>query len=290
MATVTTAATSDRAPSSATPVPSRRRRAGGRPRMSPWSIFWLVVAVLYFLVPVYSLVQFSFEGGAHGHAAGFHWFIAVFDDPAFRSSFWLSVQVALETVLVSNLLIVPTAFWIHLKLPRLRAAMDFVSVLPFVVPPIVLIVGIIPFLQPFTWLISRPEVLPLIYVVFALPFLYRSLDAGLRAIDLKTLAEASANLGASTFGTLWRVVLPNLRSAVIGGSLLTVAIGMGEYTIASLLQFSTFPVYIFNIGQTLAYQAAALSVISLVLTWGLMIGLFFLGRGGKTSTEMGVVR
>lgn len=289
MATVTAATAADRA--ATTPAPSgRRRRAGGRARMSPWSIFWLVVATLYFLVPVYSLIQFSFEGGAHGHAAGFHWYLSVFNDPQFRSGFWLSVQIAVETVVVSNLLIVPTAFWIHLKLPRLRAAMDFVSVLPFVVPPIVLIVGIIPFLEPFTFLYSRPEVLPLIYVVFALPFLYRSLDAGLRAIDLKTLSEASANLGASTFGTLWRVVLPNLRSAVIGGSLLTVAIGMGEYTIASLLQFSTFPVYIFYIGQTEAYEAAALSVISLVLTWGLMLGLFFLGRGGKTSTEMGVVR
>lgn len=269
---------------------SGRRPRRGRMRLAPWHIFWIVVGVLYFVVPLYSLVQFSFEGGANGHAAGLHWFLTVFDDPSFRSSFWLSVQIAIETVIASNLLLIPTAFWIHLKLPRLRPVMDFVSVLPFVVPPIVLIVGIIPFLQPVTWLYSRPEVLPLIYVVFALPFLYRSLDAGLRAIDLKTLSEASASLGSSTFGTLWRVVLPNLRAAVIGGSLLTVAIGMGEFTIASLLSFNTFPVYIDYIGQSQAYEAAALSVISLLIIWGLMIGLFVLGRGGKTSIEMGATR
>lgn len=267
---------------------TRRRRSSGRPHL--WHLFWIVVAALYFLVPLYSLIQFSFEGGAHGHAAGFHWFLVVFDDPTFRSSFWLSVQIALETVLFSNLLLIPTAFWIHLKLPRMRPVMDFVSVLPFVVPPIVLIVGIIPFLQPFTWIYSRPEVLPLIYVVFALPFLYRSLDAGLRAIDLKTLAEASANLGSTTFGTLVRVVLPNLRQAIISGSLLTVAIGMGEFTISSLLAFNTFPVYIFDIGQSQAYEAAALSVISLLIIWGIMIGLFLLGRGGRTSIEMSATR
>ncbi|MHB1986489.1 MAG: ABC transporter permease [Acidimicrobiales bacterium] len=283
MATVTVPRTEPRARRA-------RRGPGSRSRLAGWNLFWLVIALAYFLVPIYSLIQFSFEGGAHGHAAGFHWFLTVFDDPQFRSSFWLSVQLAFETVVVSNLLLVPTAFWIHLRLPRLRPVMDLVSVLPFVVPPIVLIVGIIPFLQPVTWLYSRPEVLPFIYVVFAMPFLYRSLDAGLRAIDLKTLSEAAAGLGASTFGTLWRVVLPNLRAAVIGGSLLTVAIGMGEFTIASLLSFNTFPVYIFYIGQTTAYEAAALSVISLLLTWGLMLALFFFARGGRTTTEMGATR
>ncbi|MHB8245313.1 MAG: ABC transporter permease [Acidimicrobiales bacterium] len=274
------------APQSASGLTRRKHRF----HLSPWGVLWLVIGLLYFVVPLYSLVQFSFEGGAHGHSAGFHWYATIFADPSFRSSFWLSVQIALETVVVSNLLLVPTAFWIHLRLPRLRPVMDFVSVLPFVVPPIVLIVGIIPFLQPVTWLYSRPEVLSLIYVVFAMPFLYRSLDAGLRAIDLKTLAEASANSGATTLGTLWRVVLPNLRTAMISGSLLTIAIGMGEFTIASLLSFNTFPVYIFNIGETTAYPAAALSVISLLLTWGLMLGLFFFGRGGKTTIEMGATR
>ncbi len=269
---------------------SNKRRRGGHGRLQLWHVFWIIVAVLYFVVPLYSLLQFSFEGSVNHHSAGFHWFLTVFDDPQFRSSFWLSVQIALETVLVSNLLLVPTAFWIHLKLPKLRPVMDFVSILPFVVPPIVLIVGLVPFLQPFTFIYSRPEVLPLIYVVFALPFLYRSLDAGLRAIDLKTLSEASANLGSSTLGTLVRVVLPNLRQSIISGSLITVAIGMGEFTISSLLSFNTFPVYIFNIGQSQAYEAAALSVISLLLIWGIMIGLFLLGRGGRTSIALGATR
>lgn len=267
------------------PVAPHRRL---RRRLGPSHLLWILIAALYFLVPIYSLLSFSFSGGGYGF--GIHWFTTVFDDPTFRSSFWLSVQISAETVILSNLLLVPTAFWIHLRLPKLRPAMDFVSVLPFVVPPIVLVVGLEPFLQNVTWLYSRPEVLSLIYIVFALPFLYRSLDAGLRAIDLKTLSEASSSLGSSTFGTLWRVVLPNLRAAVIGGSLLTVAIGMGEFTIASLLNFNTFPVYIDLIGQTTAHEATALSIISLLLIWGLMISLFFIGRGGQTSVEMGATR
>jgi putative spermidine/putrescine transport system permease protein len=268
------------------------RRRSTRRRFPLWSALWLVVAVLYFLVPVWSLLQFSFQGQlANGHAPGFHWFLAVFDDPSFRSSFWLSVQIALETVAVSLVIVVPTIFWVHLRLPHLRPAMEFISVLPFVVPPIVLVVGIIPFLEGVSWLYSRPEVLPLIYVVFALPFLYRSLDAGLRAIDLRTLSEAAESLGASPARTLLSVVVPNLRTAVIAGSMLTFAIAMGEYTIASLLAFPTFPVYIFSIGQgPLAHEATALSVISLLLTWAAMVAMFLMGRGGRNVGQFGVTK
>ena len=266
------------------------RRPRSRRRLPLWHAFWVLAAAAYFIVPIVSLIQFSFGGRVDGHSAGFHWYATVLNDPSFRSSFWLSVQIAIETVVLSIILLVPTAFWIHLRLPRLRPVMDFVSVLPFVIPPIVLIVGLIPFLQPFTFIYSRPEVLDFIYVIFAMPFLYRSLDAGLRAINLQTLAEASANCGGSTWSTLLRVVVPNLRGAIIGGSFLTVAIAMGEFTISSLLSFNTFPVYIYNIGQSTANEAAALAVISLLLTWGLMIALYLVGRGGRTTAQIAATR
>jgi putative spermidine/putrescine transport system permease protein len=259
----------------------RRRRS----RIPPWHLLWLLIGVLYFALPLYSLVQFSMEGGAHG-LAWFHWYRYILDQPEFRTTFWLSLQISFETVFIGVLLMVPTVFWIHLRLPRLRPAMELIAVLPFVVPPIVLIVGIIAFLSPLTWLLERPEVLSLVYVVFALPFLFRALDAGLRAIDLKTLTEAAENLGSSTFRTLLTVILPNLRAAVVGGALLTVAIAMGEYTIASLLGFDTFPIYIYQTGESVAYPAAALSVISFLLTWIAMLAVFFIGRGGRSSTQL----
>ncbi len=267
------------------PAPHRLRRARSRVPLS--HIVLLALGALFFLVPVYSVVRFSLQG-TFGQGI-FHWYLTVFDDPAFRSSFWLSIQVSLETVAASVILLVPTVFWVHLRLPKLRAVMDLVSVIPFVVPPIVLIVGLAPFLKAFsTWLFVRPEVLALIYVVFALPFMYRALDAGLRALDLKTLTEAAESLGASLPRTILRVILPNLRSAIIGGSLLTVAIAMGEFTVASLMGFSTFPVYTYQIGTTTAYQGVALTFISLVFVWGAMLALYLLGRGGRTAAGVAV--
>jgi len=269
----------------ARPVSHRFRRARSRVPVS--GVVLLVLGALFFLVPVYSVVRFSLQG-TFGQGI-FHWYLTVFDDPSFKSSFWLSVQVSLETVVASIIILVPTVFWVHLRLPKLRAVMDLVSVIPFVVPPIVLIVGLAPFLKAFsTWLFVRPEVLALIYVVFAMPFMYRALDAGLRAIDLKTLTEAAESLGASLPRTLFRVILPNLRSAIIGGSLLTVAIAMGEFTVASLMGFNTFAVYTYQIGTSTAYEGVALAFISLLLVWGAMLALYLLGRGGRTAAGVAV--
>jgi putative spermidine/putrescine transport system permease protein len=166
--------------------------------------------------------------------------------------------------------------------------MDLISILPFVVPPIVLVVGLLPFLKNITWLFVRPEVLSLIYVVFALPFLYRALDAGLRAIDLRTLVEAAESLGARMPRTLLRVILPNLRAAIIGGSLLTIAIAMGEYTVASLLEFNTFSVYTYTVGTSTAYEGVALSFISFIFVWGAMLALYLLGRGGRGAAAVAI--
>ncbi|MGA3217422.1 MAG: ABC transporter permease subunit [Acidimicrobiales bacterium] len=271
------------APSSATL--RRLRRARNR---APFShVVLLVLGAVFFLLPIYSIVQFSLQGTQGTNP--FHWYLTVFDDPSFRSSFWLSVQISLETVAASLVLLVPTVFWVHLRLPKLRPVMDLVSVIPFVVPPIVLIVGLAPFLKSFSsWLFVRPEVLALIYVVFALPFMYRALDAGMRAIDLKTLTEAAESLGASTARTLFRVILPNLRTAIIGGSLLTVAIAMGEFTIASLMGFSTFAVYTYNVGTSTAYEGVTLAFISFLLVWGAMLALYLLGRGGRSAAGVAI--
>jgi len=84
------------------------------------------------------------------------------------------------------------------------------------------------------------------------------------------------------------VILPNLRAAIIGGSLLTVAISMGEFTVASLLGFYTFPVYTYEIATSTAYEGVALSFISFVLVWAAMLILYLLGRGGRGAAGVAI--
>ena len=241
-----------------------------------WTWFWLIMAALYFLVPLYSTLQFSLETGAHAY--GFKWYSYIFHDPMFRTSFLFSLRLAVETVVIGMVLMVPTVYWVHLRLPQVRPVMDLITILPFVVPPVALVVGLSGVFNILPWLLSSSQILAFIYVILALPFTYRSLDAGMRAIDVRVLSEAAQSVGAPGWKTLLYVILPNMRTAMMGAAFLTLAIVMGEYTISSLLLFNTFAVYIYYIGNTTANPAAALAIISFALTWGAMMGLFFLSR------------
>ena len=105
------------------------------------------------------------------------------------------------------------------------------------------------------------------YVILAMPFAYRALDAGLRSIDVKTLTEASGSLGAGWLTTLWRVLLPNLRTAILSATILIVALVLGEFTMASLDLQQTFPVWIVLFDQENAQISVAASIFALVVTW-----------------------
>jgi len=256
------------------PAAPRRSRV---PRPSLWRFGAVFLAALYFLVPLLAMAIFSLWAG--GTSYDFSAYAQILSDPQFRETFGLSLQLALETVLLSLGLVIPAVFWVNLRAPGLRNLLGILSTLSFVVPPIVLVGGLSAFYKGPAWLIGTPQFLVVGYVVLALPYTYRTLDTGMRAIDLSTLSEAAQSLGANWGTLLWRVVLPNIRSALLGATLLTLAIVLGEFTLANVLLFNTFAVYINHIGQTQGTPAAALSLLSLAITWIAMLGLLRFGKG-----------
>lgn len=252
-----------------------------RRRIAPSAVIWLLVGAAYFLIPLIALLIFSLRDNVTGNCCTLASYGEILDDPQFAKTLRQSFILSLETIAISLLLLVPTVYWVHLKLPRLRPLLAFLALVPFVVPPIILVVGLFEvyrdtpdwfFTEPYGFLVAA-------YVILAFPYVYFSLDSGFRSIDVHTLTEASQSLGAPWRTTLWRVILPNVRAAALAGAFLTLAIVMGEYTIASLAVFDTFPVYIQYINQTKTYPAAAVSLMSFGITWFAMLALLFIGRG-----------
>ena len=118
----------------------------------------------------------------------------------------------------------------HLRLPKARAFVEFLTVLPYVIPPIALVAGILPIKPHARWFLNSDYSLIPFYMVLALPFTFRAIDAGIRAIDVRTLVDASRSLGAGWGTTLRRVLIPNLRTAIISSSFLTATVVLGEFT------------------------------------------------------------
>ena len=259
--------------------------------IAPGAIVWLLVAAAFFLIPLIATLLFSLRSLQTGKCCSSAAYSLVVHDHQFWSTIRVSFLLSLETIAISLLLFVPTVYWVHLKLPRLRPVLGFMALIPFVVPPIILVVGLLDLYKGApAWFYDKPYgILGFAYVILAFPYMYFSLDAGFRAIDLHTLTEASQNLGASWRTTLLRVILPNIRVAALGGSFLTLAIVMGEFTIASLSAFKTFPTYIQFIGETQPYEAAALSLLSFLIVWAAMLALLFVGRG-RVRTAVAAAR
>ena len=242
--------------------PQRRRR----PRIRFWRGIVLFFDGVYFLMPIDAGLRFSLQNDAGQFSL--YAVRAIPSQVGFSAAFFLSLRLAAVTTVLTMVLMVPTATYVHLKLPRMRRVLDFVTILPIVIPPIVLILGVL-HAAPL-WLRSSPYLLSLIYVILALPFVYRSLDAGLSAIDLKTLVEASRSLGGKWVSTLLHVILPNIRAAMLSATVLTIALVLGEFTMASLDLWTTLPVWIYQFQQTDGHIATAVSMFSLIGTWVLL--------------------
>jgi len=245
--------------------PAPATRPARRRSLPVWRWVILVLAGAYFVIPLYAALKF----------AGLHSFGQVTSQSGFSDALILSVKLGVITTVLTLVLMVPSTIYVHLRLPGLRRLLEGVTILPIVIPPVVLIVGVLQVSPGF--LKSTPYLLALEYVILAMPFAYRTLDAGLRALDVKTLVDAASSLGAGWLTTLWRVILPNLRTALLSATVLTVALVLGEFTMASLDLYQTFPVWIVNFDQTSGPVSVAASLLALFVTWIFLLAIATLG-------------
>jgi len=258
-------------------------------RIFSWVIF--ILGVLYFLLPLYATLEFSLRTKVP--------FVAytnvLFKDPQFAGSLIYSAIVGVITILVSLLIIVPTAYWVRLRLPRLRPVVEFVTLLPFVIPPVILAFGLLRAYAgpplPLTGTDFGLNVLVVAaYVVLSFPYMYRAVDSGLQAINVRTLTEAAQSMGAGWTRILISVIFPNIRVALLSGAFLTLAIVIGEYTIASFLVRPAFGPYLALLGRDKAFEPAAVTIISFGLTWMAMGMIALLGRGSRQRVQVAGAR
>jgi putative spermidine/putrescine transport system permease protein len=258
-----------------------------------WSWLWIVLGILYFFLPLYGTLDFSLR--AKKDVLSFAAYENVIRDPRFIASFTYSVEIAVLTIVVSLLLIVPTSYWVNLRLPQLRPWIEFVTLMPFVVPAIVLVFGLIRVYSRPPLSVTNSEAgsnLLLVgsYVVLSFPYMFRAVDTGLRAIDVRTLTEAAQSLGASWPTIMLRVIFPNLRVALLSGAFLTFAIVIGEYTIAGFLARPAFGPFMQVINRNKAYEPMALAIISFALTWASIGVIQLTSRGAPKQGQIAGAR
>ena len=256
---------------------------------------WVVVTVLgvFFLLPLFAMLEFTTRG-PNGTLTWdtwrvfFNWRLLGETYPVLWAGMKASFGLVVLSVLLTLLLLVPTVVWVRLRLPRMRRPVEFICLLPLTIPAIVLVVGLAPVYAWVVYFVGGSSLtLTFAYTILALPFAYRAIDAGLSAIDVRTLSEAARGLGAGWATVMWRVVLPNMRSAVLSAAFITVALVLGEFTIASLLNRQNLQVAIDQLGKSSATMSIAVSLAALVLAFVLLLLLSFAGRGLRRRQREG---
>ncbi len=256
--------------------------------------FLFIVFTAYMLIPLLGVLLFSLattwfdtvlpQGYTLDHV------METIRDPLFIPTTGRSLIASVATIAVSLVLMTPVMFLIHVAAPRLRPVVEFLSLLPFALPTIVLALSLIrTYSAPPIVLSGTPTLLILSYVVTGLPFMYRALDNSLRAIDTTTLNEASATLGASRWTTLRRVILPNIRTGLAAGALLVFSVSFGEFTLSSFIvgdAWKTSGVWTVAIWDDQPHKTTVMVVIGFAISWIISLIILY-GFSKRATVEVG---
>jgi len=252
-----------------------------RPGLTAFRLVVFLLAGLFFLTPLFAMFEFATRSGVSPDGPRtLASFSAILSYPELVAAIIASLQLAVITSVAVLALLVPTMVWVRLRLQGLSRVVEFICLLPLTIPPIVLIVGLVPIYR-WVWFYVNSSILSLsfAYLILVLPYTYRALDAGLSAIDVKTLSEAARSLGASWFTVMWRVIVPNISSALLNAALLSVALVLGEFTFANLLNYYNVQVEINHLGPLNPAGSIAVAVSSLLFAFVLLVLISFVGRG-----------
>lgn len=241
-----------------------------------WALFGL-----FFLFPLYAMADFSTRNLISGGRTLRAWTNLVADEALYRAIV-VSLLLAVLTVLAVLVILLPTMIWVRLRAPWAHGTVEFLCLLPLTIPALVIVVGLRNVYLWVTYLFGESALtLTFVYLVLVFPFAYRALDAALSSIDLPTLTEAARSLGAGWATTILRVVVPNIWSGVLSAAFISIAVVLGEYTIASLSGYQTMPVQIVAIGKSDGPTSVAASLAVLSLGFVLLLALSLVTRGRR---------
>jgi putative spermidine/putrescine transport system permease protein len=246
-----------------------------RPVLSPL-LFGLGGLLLIF--PLLLVVVASVNDTPQATVAAFHgftwrWYALIFDNPRYLGDAWISLQLAVATVLAGLLIALPAAFVLVRGAFPAKEALGAAFLLPLALPGIAVGLGMLRLLQ---WFTAVPAFLGIlaVHVVLVAPFMLVFLRASVAGLD-RTLEEAAQGLGATRWQVLRRVILPQLAPGIAVACILGFLISFGEVTVTAFLttaRLQTLPVRIYAEATfSLENTVNAISTLTILLTIALLL-------------------
>ncbi len=255
--------------------------------------FILILFLLFMIVPLIATLLFSFsirwDRTILPEGYTLEWWKVVTSRNAFSLALKNSFFISFSTSIALTILVTPTAYFIHIRMPKSKLVFEIMSAFSFGIPGVILALSLIRFYSGIPLpLINTPRILLLACMELCFPFMYRPVANSLDSIDIRTLTEASQSLGGNWFATLIFIILPNILSGIASGFLLVFSTVFSEFTITNLLlgaRFKTFPIYLVEFTRFDGRQASALAIISFVVAWVISTLLLIISGKRTLSTD-----
>jgi len=147
----------------------------------------------------------------------------------------LSFVIAFATLVVTLVVGVPAAYALHVRGGRLSRIVEEIITLPLAIPGLAIALALLLTYGGLRGFRSSWLFILVGHVVFTMPFMVRSLMAVFATIDVKTLDEGAASLGASPWRRFGDVIVPNAVPGILAGSLMVVTLSLGEFNLTWML-------------------------------------------------------
>jgi len=254
-------------------------------------LFTLLVAAFLIVPAVLSMLAGVTSNYFRGVASGFtlQWVIQVWD--LYAETIARSLLIAVATLGATLVVGVPAAYALNRRGGRFSRAAEEIITLPLAIPGLAIALALLITYGGFgdfrrSWLFILTG-----HVVFTLPFMVRAVMAVLAAIDVKTLDESAASLGAGPWRRFRDVIVPNARPGILAGALTVVTLSLGEFNLTWMLHTpltKTLPVGLADSYASMRLEvASAYTLVFFVMIIPLLVAMQLLadGAGGKRAPQ-----
>jgi putative spermidine/putrescine transport system permease protein len=228
--------------------------------------FIMTVLIIYLIAPIIATIIYSFSTvwvkTILPEGITIKWYLQLVSNSDFGTALLRSLLLGVLTTLISLACFLPVVFYANVYNPKIKSKLHFITVLPFTIPGIILVTGLIRVYSA----IPVPKLLILILAIslLSLPLTYQSLDNAFIARNFRAMFEQALVLGDRPVEAFLKVIVPNIRVGIFISMLLTFTSAFGEYVLTNLLlggNFETLKVYMYRLMQSNGQASSVLTTI-----------------------------
>lgn len=254
---------------------------------------FLLILFIYLIIPVIATVLFSvankWDTSVLPQSYTLKYYAEIFSDPQFLAALLRSVIISISAGLLSVVVILPCVYLGILHYPKFIRIFEVLAMLPFIMPGVVLAIGLISLYSQLPVDITGTVWILLgAYFILCLPFTYQTIRNSFRSISSKSLIEAAMMLGCSESGAFIRVIVPNVMNGIVSALLLDISVLFGDFVLVNLLagnNYSTVQMYMYNQLTKDGHVVSAIVTVYLLLIFAISFITFNLTNRKRHRVE-----